>query len=149
LASPLPTESLEKTRAIAQHPLLGFRCAKDLAPEDENLDSPKPMAKLPLVRQDGNYELFLGVAEAVDRSEAEAFCKALRVPGDAEEGDVGWRLPTLEEIRATYLWFKGPGPFWTAEGAAHQTFVDSQTAEWEAIEPGENPALLVRCIRTR
>lgn len=148
LAATLPSESFERTRAVAQHPLLGFRCAQDLGPEDTNLTSPKPMIRLPLLRQDGGYELFLAVAEAVDRSEAEAFCKVLRAPGDPETGDTGWRLPTLAEIRATYLWFAGPGPFWTAEGAAEQTFVDSQTAEWDTVEPGPDPALLVRCIRT-
>ncbi len=149
LAATLPDKSFERTRTIAEHELLGFRCAKDLAPEDVVLESPKPMVSLPLVRQDGNYELFLGVAEAVDRSEAESFCKLLRAPGDPEQGEAGWRLPTLEEIRATYLWFAGPGPFWTVEGAAEQTFVDTQTAEWEAVEPGPDPALLVRCVRTR
>ncbi|MFV8750078.1 formylglycine-generating enzyme family protein [Nannocystaceae bacterium ST9] len=149
LASTLPKESFERTRALAQHSLVGFRCAQDLAGEDTILSSPKPAVRLPLLRQDGNYELFLGVAEAVDRREAEAFCKALRVPGDPEQGETGWRLPSLAEIRATYLWFAGPGPFWTSEGAAEQTFVDTQTAEWEAVEPAADPALLVRCIRTR
>jgi formylglycine-generating enzyme required for sulfatase activity len=148
LASPLPNKTFEQTQMLAQHALLGFRCAKDLAPDDMILESPTPAVNLPLVRQDGNYELFLGVAEAVDRSEAEAFCKVLRAPGDPEDGDAGWRLPTLEEIRATFLWFKGPGPFWTAEGAAEQTFVDSETAEWDTFTSAEGGALLARCIRT-
>ena len=147
LASPMPNESLERTRAIAQHPLLGFRCAKDLAPEDTRLSSPTPMVNLPLVREVGNTQIFLGVAEAVDRSEAEAFCKALRVPGDSETGDTGWGLPTLAQIRETYLWFAGPGPFWTVEGAAEQTFVDTQVSEWDAVEPDPDPALMVRCVR--
>lgn len=142
-------DSFERTRAVGQHELLGFRCAKDLAPDDAQLTSPKPATRLPLVRQDGDYELFLGVAEAVDRSEAEAFCQQLRVPGDPESGGTPWRLPTLAEIRATYLWFAGPGPFWTAEGAAEQTFVDAQVSEWDSVEPGQDPALLVRCIRSR
>jgi hypothetical protein len=150
LADPLPNESFERTRALAQNPLLGFRCAKDLAPTDTLLESPQPMVRLPLFRQEGEYELFLGVAEAVSRSEAEAFCKVLRGPGDPEDGETGWRLPTLEEIRATFLWFKGPGPFWTAEGAAEQTFGDDKIAEWEAVEPAaEDVALMVRCIRSR
>lgn len=147
---PNPTkDSFERSRTVAQHEMLGFRCAKDLAPGDAQLTSPKPATRLPLVRQDGNYELFLGVAEAVSRSEAEAFCKQLRAPGDAAEGELGWRLPTLAEIRATYLWFAGPGPFWTAEGAAEQTFVDDKVSEWDAVAVADDAALLVRCIRDR
>ncbi len=150
LAEPLLTHAFEGTRALTKDSLLGFRCAKDLGPDDVALTSAKPALPLPLLREEGGYQLFFGVAEAVSRSEAEQFCTQLRAPGDAigvGSPPAGWRLPSLEEIRATSLWFAGPGPFWTKEGAAEQTFVDEQVSEWAAVEADPASALLVRCIR--
>jgi hypothetical protein len=121
------------------------------------LTVPTPASPLPLLRQEGGYELFLAVAEAVDRQEAERFCAQLVAPGDPEGkgdnsapgGGGGWRLPTLEEVRAVVRWFGGPGPFWVAEGAAEQTHVDTEGAEWALIEVDESEALMARCIRSR
>ena len=147
----VPDSNFEGDRAVAQHNRLGFRCAADLEPEQPSLTVPKPAMPLPLLRQEGGYELFLAIAEAVDRQEAERFCAQLVAPGDPEppEGGNGWRLPTLEEIRATVRWFGGPGPFWLAEGAAEQTHVDTEGAEWALIEADESEALMARCIRSR
>ncbi|MFO7567526.1 MAG: formylglycine-generating enzyme family protein [Enhygromyxa sp.] len=148
----IPESNFEGDRAVAQHPRLGFRCAADLEPEQPSLTVPKPAAPLPLLRHEGGYDLFLVIAEAVDRQEAERFCEQLVAPGDPKqppEGGNGWRLPTIEEIRAVVVWFGGPGPFWVAEGAAEQTHVDTQGAEWALIEADESEALMARCIRTR
>jgi hypothetical protein len=146
----VPESNFEGDRAIAQHPRLGFRCAADLGPEQASLTVPTPASPLPLLRQEGSYELVLAVAEAVDRQEAERFCAQLVAPGDPEgKGGNGWRLPTLEEVRAVVRWFGGPGPFWVAEGAAEQTHVDTEGAEWALIEADENEALMARCIRSR
>jgi hypothetical protein len=73
-------------------------------------------------------------------------------PGDAKpvDGapvDNGWRLPTLEEIRAVNQWFGGPGPFWTADGPAEATHVDAETTLWELIEAQDSEPLMARCIR--
>ncbi|PRP97570.1 Hercynine oxygenase [Enhygromyxa salina] len=147
-----PANNFEDDRAIAQHERLGFRCAADLEPDATVLTVPKPVAPLPLYRQVDGYDLFLGVAEAVDREEAARFCSVLIAPGDPKElpeGGNGWRLPTLEEIRAVSVWFGGPGPFWAVEGAAEQTFVDTQTAEWDMVEATDDEALMARCIRSR
>lgn len=148
----VPDNNFEGDRPIAQHRRVGFRCAADLEPEQASLTVPTPATPLPLLRQEGEYELFLAVAEAVDRQEAERFCAQLVAPGDPEDapaGSRGWRLPTLEEVRAVVRWFGGPGPFWLAEGAAEQTHVDTQTAEWTLIEADDGEALMARCIRSR
>jgi formylglycine-generating enzyme required for sulfatase activity len=146
----VPDSNFEGDRPIAQHPRLGFRCAADLGPDQPSLTVPTPATPLPLLRQEGNYDLFLAVAEAVDRREAERFCAQLVAPGDPEgKGDNGWRLPTLEEVRAVVVWFGGPGPFWVAEGAAEQTHVDTEGAEWALVEADEGDALMARCIRSR
>jgi len=148
----IPESNFEGDRAVAQHSRLGFRCAADLEPDRPSLTVPKPATPLPLLRQEGGYDLFLAIAEAVDRQEAERFCQQLVAPGDPEEpppGGNGWRLPTLEEVRAVVVWFGGPGPFWIAEGAAEQTHVDEHGADWTLIEADESEALMARCIRTR
>jgi formylglycine-generating enzyme required for sulfatase activity len=148
----IPEDNFEGDRPVAQHPRLGFRCAADLDPEQPSLTVPQSVAPLPLMRQEGGYDLFLVVAEAVDRQEAERFCAQLVAPGDPKpppENGNGWRLPTLDEVRAVVRWFGGPGPFWVAEGAAEQTHVDTQGADWTRIEAGEGEALMARCIRTR
>src|SRR5690606_26419812 len=148
----IPESNFEGDRAVAQHSRLGFRCAADLEPDRPSLTVPKPATPLPLLRQEGGYDLFLAIAEAVDRQEAERFCQQLVAPGDPEEpppGGNGWRLPTLEEVRAVVVWFGGPGPFWIAEGAAEQTHGDEHGADWTLIEADESEALMARCIRTR
>lgn len=148
----IPESNFEGDRAVAQHARLGFRCAADLGADQPNLTVPKPATPLPLLRPEGDYDLFLAVAEAVDRQEAERFCQQLVAPGDPKEppaGGNGWRLPTLDEVRAVVVWFGGPGPFWVAEGAAEQTHVDEQGAEWAMVEADPSEALMVRCIRSR
>ena len=150
----LPESNFEGDRAVVQNLRLGFRCASDLGPDDAPLTSPKGPAALPLVREQGGYQLFMPIAEAVNRAEAERFCAQLVAPGDPAptgEGpaDNGWRLPTLDEVRAVYMWFGGPGPFWLAEGAGEQTHVDTETAEWAAVEASDDEALMARCIRSR
>ena len=103
----------------AAAPDVGFRCAADLAPEVKALDLPAQASGVPLVVGGTTIEVFGGVAEAVTRAEAKAFCKALDVTaGGTRLTD--WRLPTLEEITRNRAVFRGPGPFWTAEGAAAQ-----------------------------
>ena len=146
----IPDTNFEGDRAVVQHGRLGFRCASDLAPDEVGLTSPKPPPPVPLLRSETGYDLFLAIGEVVNRAEAEAFCKQLVAPGDPEppEGGNGWRLPTLDEVRTALLWFGGPGPFWLAEGAAEQTHVDTQTAEWNLVEARDDEALMVRCIRS-
>jgi formylglycine-generating enzyme required for sulfatase activity len=150
--TPIPTENFEGERVFAQHARLGFRCAADLEAGEVPLTVPKPPPPLPLLRQADGYDLFFGIAEAVDRKEAARFCSVIVAPGDTKpsEGtrvDNGWRLPSLEEIRSVNQWFGGPGPFWTSDGAAEQTYVDSETSEWELITADDAEPLMARCIR--
>lgn len=149
----IPTESFEGDRAVAQSDRLGFRCAADLEPGQVPLTVPKPPPPLPVLKQADGYDVFFGVAEAVDREEAAKFCSLVVAPGDTKPSDGnpvdnGWRLPTLEEIRAVDLWFGGPGPFWTADGAAEQTHVDAETVAWDLITAEDSEPLMARCIRT-
>jgi formylglycine-generating enzyme required for sulfatase activity len=148
-----PTENFEGDRTFAQHERLGFRCAADLSPDETALSVPATPPPLPVLRSADGYDVFFGVAEAVDREEAQRFCKLLVAPGDAkpvdgEPVDNGWRLPSIEEIRAIHQWFGGPGPFWTSEGAAEQTYVDSETSTWDVVTVDEGEPLMARCIRT-
>jgi formylglycine-generating enzyme required for sulfatase activity len=148
----VPERNFEGDRPTAQHLALGFRCANDLGPEQASLDVPAPATALPLYRVEAGYELLLVIAEAVDRDEAERFCKQLVAPGDpnpAPDGGNGWRLPSLAEIRDIVAWFGGPGPFWVADGAAEQTHVDEAGAEWGLVEAAETEPLMARCIRKR
>jgi formylglycine-generating enzyme required for sulfatase activity len=148
----MPTTNFEGDRAIAQHERLGFRCAADLEPEQPTLTVPVPPVPLPLYRQEGDYDLFLAVAEVVNREEAIRFCSVLVAPGDPKElpkDGNGWRLPTLEEIRAVAVWFGGPGPFWAVDGAVEQTYVDTETAQWDLVEASDDEPLMARCIRGR
>jgi formylglycine-generating enzyme required for sulfatase activity len=148
----IPTENFEGEHVFAQSERLGFRCAADLEPGQVPPTVPKPPPPLPMLRQPDGYQLFFGVAEAVDREEATRFCSLLVAPGDAkpEAGkpvDNGWRLPSLEEIRAVHEYFGGPGPFWTTDGAAEQLSVASDTPEWELITAQDTEPLMARCIR--
>lgn len=128
---------------------VGFRCAADLAPDEEPLTVPAEVPAIPLLRDTGSgLQVFGGVAEAVDRREAEAFCSALRVDfaGQVHEG---WRLPTLEEVQAIAETFRGPGPFWGAGGAMVQKggAKGGPDEPWvmDEAEPGD--ALVARCVR--
>jgi formylglycine-generating enzyme required for sulfatase activity len=148
----IPSENFEGDRTVAHHERLGFRCAADLEPGQVPPTVPKSPPPLPLMKQAEGFDLFFGVAEAVDREEAARFCSLIVAPGDSKPTadtpvDNGWRLPTLEEIRTVNLWFGGPGPFWTADGAAEQTHVDAETSEWELITAEDSEPLMARCIR--
>jgi formylglycine-generating enzyme required for sulfatase activity len=146
----MPTSNFEGDRAIAQHERLGFRCAADLGPDQATLTVPVPAVPLPLYRTEGEHDMFLAVAEVVNREEAIRYCSVLKAPGDPEalpEGGNGWRLPTLAEVREVSLWFGGPGPFWVVEGAIEQTYVDTQTSEWGLVEADDDEPLMARCIR--
>jgi formylglycine-generating enzyme required for sulfatase activity len=159
----VPTENFEGDPTVAQHERLGFRCAADLEPGQVPLTIPKAPYPLPLVHRGDEYDTFLGIAEAVNREEAARFCSLIVAPGDAKPVspdsplDNGWRLPTLEEINAVNddgvgaveEWFGGPGPFWTADGAAEKIEIDSETPLWELIAADDAEPLMARCIRDK
>lgn len=129
---------------------LGFRCAADLGPDEVALVVPSEPPVIPILRDvEGGLQVFGGVAEVVDRREAEAYCAALRVEhqGQAYEG---WRLPTLAEVQAIHADFRGPGPFWAADGAVVQKGAGKGGPDepWEHTEATDGDALAARCIRT-
>jgi hypothetical protein len=129
-------------------PSRGFRCAADLAATEQALEVPAAAPKVLLVLGDG-LQVFSGVAEVVSRSEAEAFCRALVVP--SERGTLGdWRLPTLAEIDEVSDVFRGPGPFWTVEGAAAQSKPPGRGAEpgpWGTVSSTKSDVWAARCVR--
>jgi formylglycine-generating enzyme required for sulfatase activity len=128
---------------------LGFRCVADLGPDDVALQVPAEPPAIPILRDAGNnLQVFGGVAEAVDRREAEAFCSALRVEHEGKLHE-GWRLPTLTEVQAIHALFRGPGPFWAAEGAVTQKNAGKGGPEepWEQNEAADGDALAARCVR--
>ena len=98
---------------------VGFRCVADLGPEDTPLTVPVQALDVPSMREAGGLWVFGGVAEVVDHAEAKAFCSAVRIEHEGHAYDA-WRLPTLEELSTVREVFRGPGPFWLAEGAAVQ-----------------------------
>ncbi len=130
--------------------LLGFRCAADLDAGEVPLDLPQPVATIPLVATGAGLRWFGGVAEGVTRTEAEAFCKALRVSWD--DGVLeGWRLPTFTEIQASVEVFRGPGPFWSDTGAARQQarsegLTPGSDDPWIEVEEAEDAPLAARCV---
>ncbi|NVB38002.1 SUMF1/EgtB/PvdO family nonheme iron enzyme [Pseudenhygromyxa sp. WMMC2535] len=146
-AEPIPEQNFETDRMLAQHPRLGFRCARDLG-DQTPLTVPQAANPLPIVLDREQYQIFMAVAEAVSRDEAVRFCSLLRAPGEGDDAPA-WRLPSIAEVRALYMWFGGPGPFWTREGAAEQTYVDKETAEWASVEIDDDQGLLARCIRDK
>ncbi|MEM7157147.1 MAG: SUMF1/EgtB/PvdO family nonheme iron enzyme [Myxococcota bacterium] len=124
---------------------LGFRCAADVSPDDGALKIPAEVPTINVLRP-GTSELlvFGGIAEAVSRKEAEQFCDALRIP----QGPLtleGFRLPTLAEIQAMADAFRGPGPFWSADGSAVQKGKGND-APWEIEESTPKDALGARCV---
>jgi len=145
------SEGLEGWDERPSQPSLGFRCAADLVPgRDEPLTIPEGPPQVPLWRKTEELEVFGGVAEAVSRPEAERFCEALRVSGD-DEVRADWRLPTLAEVERIADSYRGPGPFWTADGAAAQQREDGPprpSDPWVAAAADPNEALLARCVRT-
>ena len=122
---------------------LGFRCASDLRPSDEVLRVPTEASTFDLVRGLGELQVFPGVAEAVSRSEAQAFCRKLKVASGGVQL-TGWRLPTLAEVTSLATIFRGPGPFWTRDGVAAQV---SSRDPWVAETARDDEALTARCVR--
>jgi formylglycine-generating enzyme required for sulfatase activity len=128
---------------------LGFRCAADLAPDDVALRVPAEPPSIPILRDaGGGLQVFGGVAEAVDRREAEAFCSVLRVEHEGKTHE-GWRLPTLAEIETIRGQFRGPGPFWAADGAVVQKGGGKGGPDepWLLDEAADGDALAARCVR--
>ncbi len=136
-----PDRTMEGWRAFEHHPMLGFRCAQNRAPGDLEFTVPAVASTIPTTGVDGHLEFFGGVAESVSSSEASRFCKNLTV-----EDNRDWRLPSFAEIKGATK-FRGPGPFWTTDGAVEQTQSGAE-APWEAIEVKPNEALLARCVRS-
>ncbi len=139
-----------RRESSAANGLLGFRCAADLDPGTVALDVPQPMATIPHVATGAGLRWFGGVAEGVTRTEAESFCSVLRVPWD--DGILqGWRLPTLAEVEASAEVFRGPGPFWSSEGAVYQQpakegLTASADAPWVKTEEDPSAPLAARCV---
>ncbi len=130
--------------------LLGFRCAADVAAEETPLQVPEAVASIPLVADSGAMQIFGGVAEGVNRTEAAAFCAALRVPR-ADETLEGWRLPSLAEVQGAADVFRGPGPFWTADGAVRQQGAGKVAAAddpWVDAALADDAPVAARCVRT-
>jgi formylglycine-generating enzyme required for sulfatase activity len=128
---------------------LGFRCVADLGPDEVPLTVPADPPVIPILREaSGGLQVFGGVAEAVDRREAEAYCAVLRVEHQGQTYE-GWRLPTLAEIQAIHADFRGPGPFWAADGAVVQKGGGKGGPDepWELDEATDGDALAARCIR--
>jgi formylglycine-generating enzyme required for sulfatase activity len=130
-------------------PMVGFRCADDLDAGEASLVVPALAAEIPHVI--GNeLQIFGGVAESVDREEATAFCERVKVEWNGETFD-DWRLPTLEEVQSIAMFFRGPGPFWLAEGAATQHDDSGKRpaddAPWTREDPEPSEPLAARCVR--
>lgn len=144
-----PGVELEGWSVVGADPRVSFRCAADLRPQDTPLRVPVPPAPIPIVRTEGGLQLFGGVVEAVNQDEARRFCAALRVPyGD--ELMTGFRLPTMPEIEQLAAVFRGPGPFWTEDGAVVQVSenpVPDPGDPWRTLVVGSEVALAARCVR--
>ena len=150
-APPRETErgDLDTWSVLGTSATLGFRCAADLGPDDERFTVPAAPAAVKSTRSAGGIEVFAGVADAVDRAEAEAFCAALRVEVRGEQLS-DFRLPTTKELvdeSSLPPIFAGPGPFWTSDGAAQQVEAYEPGSPWEAVEVASDRPLAARCIR--
>ena len=130
-------------------PVLGFRCVENLADGETPLVVPELAARIPSV-VGGELQIFGGVAESVDRDEAAAFCDALAFEFEGRTLD-DWRLPTLGEVQQVVDMFRGPGPFWLADGAATQHDGSGKRpmpdAPWVREDPEATEPLAARCVR--
>lgn len=145
-----PNFELEGWMTTGMGPRVGFRCAADLAPGDVPLRVPAPALPVPLIRVEGNYQIFGGVAEAVTQDEARRFCANLEVPDGTGGQLVGWRLPNQLELPTLTAGFRGPGPFWADDGAVVQFAEESPLppdAPWKSNPVGPDTALMARCVR--
>lgn len=140
------TPELEGWPLVAHGPTLGFRCSADLRPDDEILANPEPASSIPFTAVEGDYEVFGGAVDGVSKAEAEAFCEVVRVPsGDSVSTD--WRLPTRDEVRTLAEVFRGPGPFWTSEGAIVQAEPYNAASAWVDDPAEDDEPLAARCVR--
>jgi formylglycine-generating enzyme required for sulfatase activity len=119
-AGPAPTGHVFKSARVGDRyveddadAMLGFRCAADLGGEVAPLQVPAQAPPLPVFRPVGELKLFGGIAEAVSLDEANAFCEAVAIELEGQKF-IDWRLPTLAEVTAIAEFYRGPGPFWTA-----------------------------------
>ena len=132
-------------------PVIGFRCVDDLEAGEPSLVVPSLSAEIPLAAGP-DVQFFGGVAESVDRDEAVAFCDRLKVDAGGSMLD-DWRLPTFDEVQANAQFFRGPGPFWTSDGAATQHDGSGKrpepTAAWTREEAEPSEPLAARCARGR
>lgn len=146
-----PGFELEGWAVGGMGPRVGFRCVADLGPGDVPLRVPAPATPVPLVRIEGPYQIFGGVAEAVTQTEARQFCADLQVPDGTGGTIVGWRLPKSDELPALAASFRGPGPFWAEDGAVVQASDESPMpldAPWQSeMSSPPDSALLARCVR--
>lgn len=140
------TPELEGWPIVAHGPTLGFRCVADVRPTDELLVNPEGPAAIPFTATHGDLEIFGGVVDGVSHSEAEKFCEVLRVPS-ASGVLTDWRLPSADEVRASREVFRGPGPFWTTEGAVVQSEAYNAESPWADEPAGDDEALAARCVR--
>ena len=128
---------------------VGFRCASDLRASDEVLTVPAVAPTVPGTKRIGAFEIFGGVADAVNLAEARAFCRELRVPEAGDRND-GFRLPMRSELApgsGLSSGFAGPGPFWTLDGAIKKTEAYDPSAPWVSLDLPEGTPLAARCIR--
>ena len=138
----------DRSGAAAADPMRGFRCAADLDAATASLEVPAVGPPLPIVRNVGAVELFGGIAEAVAQDEARAFCEALDFEAAGRRWSE-WRLPTMAEVEAIAALFRGPGPFWTADGAVEQRPAAGEPAidtPWVAVELEPDAAVGARCV---
>jgi hypothetical protein len=137
---------------------VGFRCAGDVADDTVPLTVPLDAPAVPNFRGSDTAPLmvFGGVGEAVDRREAKAMCDALKV-ADPEQPDVeyaDWRLPTEQDVEALADVFRGPGPFWSVEGALAQSaeagkLAPQPTDPWAIVDAEPTESLAARCVHDK
>lgn len=145
-----PKFELEGSTIVGAGTRVGMRCAADLAPGDVPLRVPAAALPVPLVRTEGSFKIFGGVAEAVTQEEARRFCANLEVPDGTGDVYLGWRLPTQLELPLLAASFRGPGPFWAEDGAVVQYAEVSplpDDAPWKSSPVPSDSALLARCVR--
>lgn len=125
---------------------VGFRCAVDLREGDPRLRAPAEAKAFDVSRLESGFEIFAGVAESVNRAEAEAFCTGLTVPGMRDDPS-GWRLPTSDEVATVSASFRGPGPFWTQDAAIVQQDPSDPESLWTVLDVSDDEPLGARCVR--
>ena len=139
-----PNKITEDVRIRMQD--VGFRCAANLDDSVPNISTAKEPVDARPISDAMQSQLWLlgGVAESVSRGEAEAFCAAASVRNPGVEL-TQWRLPTSDEVQAVQDNFRGPGPFWTSDGAVVQD--RAAEMEWTSVEKiPKSAAFHARCV---